>query len=129
MLVGLIANVNLSHHEDGWIWKVNPEEGFSVKSVYDMLTDGDVTNNLTDFELKIFSNIWESPAPSKVVAFSWQLFHDCIPTRVNLFRRGVINQAARVNCVWCVHSPESANHLFLHCILAHRVWYMRFLNG
>jgi hypothetical protein len=66
---------------------------------------------------------WECLIPSKVVAFSWQLFHDRIPTRVNLFRRGVLNQASGVNYVWCVHSPESANQLFLHCNLAHRVWY------
>jgi mannosylglycoprotein endo-beta-mannosidase len=123
VLVGLLVNVNLSHLEDGWIWKANPEEGFSVKSAYDMLMVGVVTNNLTTFELKVFSDIWESPAPSKVVAFSWQLFHNRIPSRVNLFRRGVLNLAAEVNCVWCVHYPESANHLFLHCNLAHRVWY------
>jgi hypothetical protein len=27
------------------------------------------------------------------------------------------------NCVWCVHSPESTKHLFLHCDIAHLVWY------
>ncbi|CAJ2636054.1 unnamed protein product [Trifolium pratense] len=27
------------------------------------------------------------------------------------------------NCVWCEGLPESSSHLFLHCKVAHLVWY------
>jgi mannosylglycoprotein endo-beta-mannosidase len=70
VLVGLIANVSLSLQEDGCIWKLNPVDGFSVKSVYDLLMEGVGTDNLSNFELNNFSNIWESPAPTKVVVLS-----------------------------------------------------------
>jgi len=32
----------------------------------------------------VFSSIWKIPARSKVVAFSWKLLHDRIPSKVNL---------------------------------------------
>jgi hypothetical protein len=73
--------------------------------------------------MKFFSNIWESPAPSKVVAFSWQLLYDCLPTKDNLLRRGVLQHGSGDNCVLCDLHPESAKHLFLHSLTAHRVWY------
>jgi hypothetical protein len=75
------------------------------------------------FERKIFSKIWESPAPSKIVVFSWQLFHNRLPTKDNLFRHGVLDHKVGGNCVWCDSSPGSAKHLFAHCWFGHRVWY------
>jgi hypothetical protein len=94
-----------------------------MKSAYDVIMDFGVDmHNFSTYELKIFSSIWESPAPSKVVAFSWQLLHDRLPTKVNLAKRGVLGQEVEVKCVWCDHSPEASNHLFLHCNVAHRVW-------
>ncbi|PNX87293.1 hypothetical protein L195_g043380, partial [Trifolium pratense] len=35
----------------------------------------------------VLEHIWESPTPSKVIAFSWQLHYDRIPTRRNLEAR------------------------------------------
>ncbi|CAJ2667421.1 unnamed protein product [Trifolium pratense] len=40
----------------------------------------------------VFSNIWKSDAPSKVVAFSWQLMLNRIPTKANLTLRGIGNE-------------------------------------
>jgi hypothetical protein len=114
--------VVLSNNGDDWIWKLDPEEGFSVKSAYEALSGIRDVNTYSDFELEIFSGVWESPAPSKVVAFSWQLFHDRLPTKDNLVRRGVLQHHLGGNCVWCANFSESANHLFLHCSVAHRVW-------
>jgi hypothetical protein len=35
----------------------------------------------------------------------------------------VLQHGSGENCVWCDLHPESAKHLFLHCLTAHRVWY------
>jgi hypothetical protein len=99
------------------------EEEFSVNSAYEAIMVLRVDSlNLSPYDLKIFSSIWESPAPSKVVVFSWQLLHDRLPTKVNPARRGVLGREVEVKCVWCNHDPEATNHLFLHCKVAHRVW-------
>jgi hypothetical protein len=118
-----LANVTLTGEADVWVWSLNPEDGFSVKSAFDSLREMGDDGNLSEFELKNFSNLWESPASSKVVMFSWQLFLNRIPTKDNLLVRGVLPQASGGRCVWCDHSLESANHLFLFCKVAHVVWY------
>jgi hypothetical protein len=123
-LVRDLEGVSLSHEVDRWVWKLNPEEGFSVKSAYDSLREEEDSSNLSPFELSMFSRLWVSLAPSKVVAFSWKLFYDRLPTKDNLISRGVLHQSQDGgNCVWYDHSPESANHLFLFCNMSHLVWY------
>ncbi|CAJ2663797.1 unnamed protein product [Trifolium pratense] len=123
-LVGELENVTLSREEDCWWWKLDLEGGFSVKTAYDALLRELVPGPiLTPWELKIFESIWESPAPSKVISFSWQLLLDRVPTKENLLLRGIIQQPLEGNCVWCDTLSESASHLFLHCRVAHVVWY------
>jgi hypothetical protein len=123
LLEGMLGNVRLSLEIDSWRWNYNVEEEFSVNSAYEAIMVLRVDSlNLSPYDLKIFSSIWESPAPSKVVVFSWQLLHDRLPTKVNLARRGVLGREVEVKCVWCNHDPEATNHLFLHCKVAHRVW-------
>lgn len=73
-------------------------------------------------EVKVFSQIWRSPAPSKVVAFSWKVLLNRIPTRINLSRRNVVPSNATLNCVLYGVAGESEIHLFLHCGVARHIW-------
>ncbi|MCH92386.1 putative non-LTR retroelement reverse transcriptase, partial [Trifolium medium] len=115
-LVVLLDNVVLSIEEDSWRWVLDPEGCFSVKSSFVMFSREMVEGiNLSFLETSIFRKIWKSPAPSKVVVFSWQLLHNRDPTKDNLISRGVIQQGIGCNCVWCGEVQESANHLSLHC--------------
>jgi hypothetical protein len=123
-LLGFLENVLLSNEEDSWRWSLESDGCFSVKSAFSSLTKELVIGPiLSSFELKVFSSIWESPAPSKVVAFSWQLLYDRIPTRDNLLLRGVLPSQSGDLCVWCDDLRESPIHLFLHCKVASLVWY------
>jgi hypothetical protein len=123
-LVESLEGVRLNNVEDGWRWCSDPEGGFSVKSAFDSISkEIVVVPLLPSFEAKILNDIWASPTPSKVIAFSWQLLHDRVPTKVNLRLRGVLPHTSGDNCVWCCASRESATHLFLHCKMAIEVWY------
>jgi hypothetical protein len=125
-LLALLEEVTLSNREDRWRWNWDPD-GFSVKSAFDVLSKDLVAGPLlSNFEVKIFSNIWQSPAPSKVLAFSWQLLYDRVPTKENLRLRRVIPIDLVDNCVWCGDSRETSTHLFLHCKWAIGVWYQIF---
>ncbi|GAU34179.1 hypothetical protein TSUD_162800 [Trifolium subterraneum] len=123
-LLSLLENVSLSLEEDKWHWALDPDGCFSVKSAYDSLLENlDTSPNLSPYEAKIFSNIWDSPAPLKVVVFSWRLLHDRVPTKENLIVRGVLPRESSGSCVWCGDIRESSAHLFLHCKVALVVWY------
>ncbi|XP_039688848.1 uncharacterized protein [Medicago truncatula] len=73
-------------------------------------------------EKRVFHQLWKSAASSKVVAFSWKLLLDCIPTRVNLHRRNALPPNTNLSCVLCGRDNERTNHLFMHCEVARGVW-------
>lgn len=73
-------------------------------------------------ELRVLNNIWKIPTPSKIIAFSWKLLRNRIPTRVNLMHRGIVANDGTLNCVHCIGPAENVLHLFLFCDFALRVW-------
>jgi hypothetical protein len=102
-----------------------PGEGglFSVHSVYTTL--GTVFAPLVQFpahQLRVFDRIWKCSAPSKVVAFSWKLLRNRIPTKSSLAIRGVPVLGGSIDCVHCLGREEDARHLFLFCDFASLVW-------
>ncbi|GAU34029.1 hypothetical protein TSUD_16170 [Trifolium subterraneum] len=120
----LLDPVTCSLEEDLWVWKSDPEGKFSVKSTYNLLVKELQGGDELDEEVAlVFDHLCESPAPSKVVAFSWQLLYDRIPTRRNLEARGLLVLDTPWECVGCVGNVESSSHLFLHCPSAMMVWY------
>lgn len=72
-------------------------------------------------EERVFRYLWKSPTPSKVVAFSWKLLWDRIPTQKNLATRKIIDPLVATDCVWCEGEVETSLNLFLHCDFAYRV--------
>jgi hypothetical protein len=99
------------------------EGSFSVKSAYNFLVKELWTDNVLEGELvEVFDHLWDSPAPSKVIAFSWQLLYDRTPTRFNLGARGITLEDKPWECVGCVGNVETSNHLFLHCPCAMKIW-------
>ncbi|KAK2453098.1 hypothetical protein QL285_000827 [Trifolium repens] len=64
-LLGPLENLVLSFDVDRWKWKPNEEDGFSVKTAFDSLMEFHIENHCSNFELKIFASIWDSPAPPR----------------------------------------------------------------
>jgi hypothetical protein len=96
---------------------------FSVKSCYKILQDLRLVEGVWSGEEEVvFRNFWKSKAPSKVLAFSWNLLLDRIPTKVNLARRHLLAVEDSKRCVFCGLEDEMAVHLFLHCRVISRVW-------
>ena len=109
--------------EDVWWWKLEENGRFTVKSMYSkveglLLEEGPILVE----QRRVFSKIWKCWEPSKVMAFSWKLLLNRIPTKVNLSLRQVLIPDIPLDCVMCLGELESANHLFLHCGFAMKVW-------
>ncbi|GAU20222.1 hypothetical protein TSUD_352860 [Trifolium subterraneum] len=78
---------------------------------------------ISEEELCLLPKVWKIWALSKVVVFSWQLLQDSLPTRHNLWQRGVITDVDASRCVFCGLGSESADHLFVSCNQISPVWY------
>jgi hypothetical protein len=71
-----------NEEDDYWCWLPEEDGAFSVKSSYlRLLEDLGSVDEIEDGLIDIFEHIWDSPAPSKIIAFSWQLLYERIPTR------------------------------------------------
>ncbi|MCH99933.1 putative ribonuclease H protein, partial [Trifolium medium] len=121
--LAVIGGFQLIDREDSWRWRSDPDEGYTAKSAYQIRISrhrhGNQPNQLQQF---VFNNIWKSAAPSKVIAFSWQLMLDRIPTKQNLALRGV-QTGNDMMCMFCNMKVETSVHLFLHCDFAAKIWY------
>jgi hypothetical protein len=119
--------VILTAEEDYWGWIPTGEGLFTVKSAYTLLAMDLVNVEVLDSdEKRVFQRLWRSSAPLKVVAFSWQLLHNHIPTRLNLAQRRILLQDASLNRVACDGFQETVPHLFLYCCFSSSIWYVTF---
>ncbi|KAK2426239.1 hypothetical protein P8452_40952 [Trifolium repens] len=122
-LEDVIHNVNIVDTDDRWVWNPDLVGGFSVKTLYVHLDSVLLPHNILSLSAQFaFNNTWKTAVPSKVCALAWQLLLNKIPTRENLFRRGVLHDD-EISCPLCNETVESTRHLFLHCPFASAVWY------
>jgi hypothetical protein len=108
-LLEAVPMVARSEENDRWFWSSEESGIFSVKLAYLLL--GRVFVLELDFgpnELRVLNNIWRSSAPPKVIAFSWKLLRNRIPTRVNLAVRGVQVAGGSLGCILCVGKAEQS---------------------
>ena len=104
--------------EDEWAWHFEEKGSFTVKSAYRLQRQlEDISNNgqvgCQDTE-KGFNwlSIWKLECPLKIKIFIWRIAHDSLPHRVNLARKGVIQDPI---CPRCNRYNEDGAHLFLKC--------------
>jgi hypothetical protein len=116
-LILLLHNVTLQvDKEDTWHWSLESSRVYSVRSAYHFLTAHHFNTSPV-----ASSSLWNKDIPLKVVLFAWRLFRDRLPTKDNLFRRGVIDFDSRLCASGC-GSLENSSHLFLHCSSFGSVW-------
>ncbi|PNX58539.1 F-box family protein [Trifolium pratense] len=111
----------LSSVADRWGWRPELGEEFSVKSTYVLVSNLIISRGvILNEEQSAYKAIWKGPTPSKVSGFSWMVLHDRVPTRVNLFRRRIIQEDGDQRCLFRGEYAETATHLFLYCSGIHR---------
>jgi len=79
--LALLEGFTLGEGNDKWLWMSDDGGIFSVSSSYKVL-EGIVLleDDLVTIEERVFGDLWNIPAPSKVIVFSWMALLDCIPT-------------------------------------------------
>lgn len=69
-----------------------------------------------------FKKFWNPKIPLKILAFEWQVILDRAPTRMNLWKRKIIEDIVEAKCVLCNRGLESIDHLIFSCNKTVKLW-------
>jgi len=116
----LLSNVVLQEStNDRWCWRLDTNSGYSVRSVYHLLTPdvSQVVDTVSDL-------IWHKKVPVKVSILAWRLLRNRLPTKANLVTCGILAQEAQMCMAGC-GEVETTQHLFVSCRVFCELWRVR----
>ncbi|GJX98277.1 RNA-directed DNA polymerase, eukaryota [Tanacetum coccineum] len=106
-------NTVLEDSMDMWSWSLEGSGNFSVASVR-----REIDKNL--LPMVSSKTRWVNEVPKKVNIHAWKVKLDCLPTRLNISRRGMsINS---ILCPNCDKEVESSSHIFFSCQFAREIF-------
>nr|GEY28609.1 RNA-directed DNA polymerase, eukaryota [Tanacetum cinerariifolium] len=107
-------SVFLLSSDDSWICDLSGDGEYRVK---------EVCNFIDDLFLPSHPKVtrWVKCIPKKINIFVWRARRDCLPTRQNLIRRGVVLESDV--CSLYEDSVEEPRHVFFQCSIAKCVIY------
>nr|GEW20960.1 RNA-directed DNA polymerase, eukaryota, reverse transcriptase zinc-binding domain protein [Tanacetum cinerariifolium] len=108
-ILELVDLVVLTNSEDRWVWDLNGDGIFRVKDVRSKLDDALLPKGDSP-------TCWIKSIPIKVNIFAWKVSMNCLPTRINLARRGVL--VSPISCSICHAGLEDLDHLLFECSMA-----------
>ncbi|GKC87355.1 RNA-directed DNA polymerase, eukaryota, reverse transcriptase zinc-binding domain protein [Tanacetum coccineum] len=106
-LMDKLHDVSLVNMRDRWVWSLEGLGDFFVASVRKLVDD----NTLPEVSAK---SRWVKVVPIKVNIHAWKVRLYCLPTRLNLSRRGL--DIDSILCPMCENAVESTRHIFLRVI-------------
>lgn len=108
-LVQILSSISLSSANDRWSWTLHGLGEFLVKLAREEI----------DKHVLVASpshSRWSKVLPIKLNVFLWRMLLDRLPTRTNLYNRGI--DIACVLCPNCGAAIENRNHLFFGCSMS-----------
>ncbi|GJU21172.1 RNA-directed DNA polymerase, eukaryota, reverse transcriptase zinc-binding domain protein [Tanacetum coccineum] len=113
-LMAYIEGVVLGVASDRWYWSLDGSGEFTVASVRKVIDDIRLPVVATQTR-------WIKAVPIKVNVHTWKVSLDCLPTRLNLSRRGIYIPS--ILCPICDRVMESSRHLFFECHFAKDIFH------
>lgn len=122
----LIISLPLSFRKphDSLIWNGNKKGLFSVKSAYYLLQQNGRDPNAGESSSSsankhLWKSVWSLHLPRKIQLLIWRACSNALPTKKNLFKRGIISSST---CVICLDEEESIFHILWECKYAQDTW-------
>nr|GEY20974.1 RNA-directed DNA polymerase, eukaryota, reverse transcriptase zinc-binding domain protein [Tanacetum cinerariifolium] len=103
MLKEMVEGVTLSNSNDTCSWSLVGSGDFSVSSVRKLIDNAILPKGISKTR-------WIKDVPIKINVHAWKVIHDYLPTRFNIYRRGI--EIESILCPMCECSVESSRHLF-----------------
>ncbi|XP_026416531.1 uncharacterized protein LOC113311964 [Papaver somniferum] len=88
-------------------------ENYNTQNCFEVLS-GDLA------QCSFVQHLWKSYVPHKVSFILWDTFHNSLPTRDMLIRRGMEIESDR--CLLYNTEMETVDHMFIHCSYSFEVW-------
>jgi hypothetical protein len=108
---------------DRLIWWGNSNGLFSVKSAYHLCKElesrASGESSISSLSSKVWKQLWRLQVPGVVRSFLWRVCTNSLPTRENLFKRGIVQDPL---CPLCGLFPETTEHTLWSCESAVAVW-------
>ncbi|XP_058775361.1 uncharacterized protein LOC131649626 [Vicia villosa] len=112
---------------DGFKWWRHAS-GFSVSNAYDSFSLCVVPSFSLEPSLRlVFSSLWKTKVPSRILIFGWRLIWNRLPTKVDLAKRGILANPNDIRCPFCPNFEEDLNHLFFECSF-NNLWWRKLLS-
>nr|GEZ77976.1 putative RNA-directed DNA polymerase, eukaryota, reverse transcriptase zinc-binding domain protein [Tanacetum cinerariifolium] len=108
-LLDLLDSMVLPNLDDRWVWDLNGDGIFQVKDARILLDDFFLPKAVTPTR-------WVKSIPIKLNIFAWKVSLNRLPTRINLFRRGV--SVSPISCSIYHAGLEDLDHLLFCCSMA-----------
>ena len=121
-LLALLEDVQLNEgRRDSKRWKLDSSEVFSCKSFFKFLLDSPEHPSFSPSK-----TVWEAKVPTKVKILGWLVAHKRVNTCDLIQRRRPNCYLSPSWCILCKRNEENADHLFVHCPVALKLWYYLF---
>jgi hypothetical protein len=121
----VIINIPLSPFllRDRLIWRCTKNGEFTVRSAYHLGMERQARQNpgcsASKNEGEVWKTCWKLRVPNAAKMFLWRACHNLLPTKVNLFKRGVCESSV---CPICLFENETVGHIVWECPAANYVW-------
>ncbi|GKE58817.1 RNA-directed DNA polymerase, eukaryota, reverse transcriptase zinc-binding domain protein, partial [Tanacetum coccineum] len=112
-LVSILTNLRLYATEDTWVCSIDSSRKFSVRGMRNLIISHHTL-------VPSSPTRWNKIAPAKININSWRVLNKRLPTRINLYRRGVDLDSIR--CLICDEDVETEDHVFVSCKIAADTW-------
>ena len=102
---------------DSIVWLHNKKAMFTVKSAYkvarEVMRGGTVAESSRGCAGKrVWAAIWKLRIPNKIKVFGWRACNEISPTKMNLTKQRIIEDAT---CPICMRLLETAIHVLWEC--------------
>ncbi|GJU55348.1 RNA-directed DNA polymerase, eukaryota, reverse transcriptase zinc-binding domain protein [Tanacetum coccineum] len=112
-LLTRLDDISLVDMRDMWSWSMDGTWEFFIVSVRKTIDE----SYLPEVSSK---TRWIKIMPIKINIHAWKVKMDCLPTRLNISRRGM--DIKSIPCLSCGMGVESTSHVFFTCNLVRQVW-------
>ncbi|GMN48001.1 hypothetical protein TIFTF001_017169 [Ficus carica] len=121
-VANLVTNSGWNIELDYVLWGIDKDAGlYSVKSGYklEMMGRNEEGSSGRNSDWNWWKKLWHARIPNKVKIHLWRGFHEVLPARFQLRKRGLDVQTL---CLRCHEELEDSNHARWRCGVAAQAW-------